>query len=76
MAAHAVWRYLLTTASYARPDLVAPVLRRRPRPTIDGGAKSFPVVPAGRAGDLAARRRIRRRAVVGDGELLAWAVRR
>jgi hypothetical protein len=39
-------------------------------------AKSFlsflRAVPA----TLAARRRIRRRAVVGDGELLAWAVRR
>jgi len=78
MAANAVWRYLLTTASYARRDLLGPVLRgRRPNPTIVWRrAKSFlgflQVLP----GILVARRRIRRRAVVGDGELLAWAVRR
>ena len=78
MAANAVWRYLLTTASYARRDVVRPALRaRRPQPTtVYRRAKSFlaflRVLPA----TLAARRRIRRRATVGDAELLAWAVRR
>jgi GT2 family glycosyltransferase len=78
MAATAVWRYLLTTASYARRDLVGPVLRRRrPNPTIVWRrGKSFLAFLRVLPGTLAARRRIRRRAVVGDGELLAWAVRR
>jgi GT2 family glycosyltransferase len=78
MAADAVGRYVLTTASYARRDLVAPLLGlRRPRPTIVvRRVRSFldflRLLPA----TLAERRRIRRAATVGDDELLAWAVRR
>jgi GT2 family glycosyltransferase len=78
MAAHAAWRYALTTASYARRDIVAPLVGlHRPRPTVVWRrVRSFldflRLVP----GALVARRRIRRAASVGDDELLAWAVRR
>ena len=78
MAAEAVWRYLLTTASYTRRDIVAPLLGlHRPKPTIVARrARSFVdflrLLPA----TLGERRRIRRAATVGDDELLAWAVRR
>ena len=78
MAADAVWRYLLTTASYARRDLVTPLVGlHRPRPTVVWRrARSFVDFLRLLPGALAARRRIRRAATVGDGELLAWAVRR
>jgi GT2 family glycosyltransferase len=78
MAAHAVWRYLLTTLSYARRDLVAPVLGlHRPRPTtVVRRARSFVDFLRLAPATLAERRRVRRRATVADGELLAWAVRR
>jgi GT2 family glycosyltransferase len=78
MAADAVWRYLLTTLSYARRDIVAPVLgRHRPRPTIVARrARSFLDFLRLLPGSLRERRRIRRAATVGDAELLAWVVRR
>lgn len=78
MAARAVWRYLLTTLSYARRDLVAPALGlRRPQPTIVvRRARSFVDFLRLAPATLAERRRVRRRATVADGELLAWAVRR
>jgi GT2 family glycosyltransferase len=78
MAAQAVWRYLLTTLSYARRDLVAPVFgRRRPRPTIVvRRLRSLADFARLLPGILAERRRVRRRATVGDAELLAWAVPR
>jgi GT2 family glycosyltransferase len=78
MAAHAVWRYLLTTASYARRDVVAPLVGlHRPRPTIVWRrARSFLDFLRLLPGALAARRRVRRAATVRDGELLAWVVRR
>jgi GT2 family glycosyltransferase len=78
LAAGAVARYVLTTASYARRDVVAPLLGlHRPRPTaVLRRARSFVdflrLLPAA----LHERRRIRRAATVGDDELLAWAVRR
>src|SRR5690606_28344323 len=78
LAAGAVFRYVLTTASYARRDIVAPLLGlHRPRPTVVvRRVRSFlsflGLLPA----TLAERRRIRRAATVGDDELLAWAVRR
>ncbi len=73
-----MWRYLLTTLSYARRDLVAPVLGgHRPRPTIvRRRAKSFVDFLRLLPRALASRRRIRRAATVADGELLAWQVRR
>jgi GT2 family glycosyltransferase len=78
MAARAVWRYLLTTLSYARRDIVAPLIgRRRPRPTIVWRrVRSFADFLRLLPGSLAARRRIRRAATVDDDELLAWTVRR
>ena len=78
MAVHAVWRYLLTTLSYARRDMVSPVLGRgRPRPTIVvRRLRSFADFARLAPAILAERRRVRRRATVGDAELLAWAVRR
>jgi GT2 family glycosyltransferase len=78
MAAHAVWRYLLTTLSYARRDLVAPVLGlHRPRPTIVWRrVRSFADFLRLLPPTLAERRRIRRAATVDDAELLAWTVRR
>jgi GT2 family glycosyltransferase len=74
MAARAAGRYLLTTASYARRDLVAPLLRReRPRSTtvrrrLGSFASYLRLLPP----TLAARRRVRRRATVPDEQLLAW----
>jgi GT2 family glycosyltransferase len=78
MAAAAVWRYLLTTASYTRRDIVAPLLGlHRPRPTIVvRRARSFTDFLRLLPPTLGERRRIRRAATVGDDELLAWAVRR
>jgi GT2 family glycosyltransferase len=78
MAANAAWRYLLTTLSYARRDIVAPLLGlRRPRATIVcrrvvSYLDFLRLLPAA----LAERHRIRRAATVGDDELLAWTVRR
>jgi hypothetical protein len=78
MAANAVWRYVLTTLSYARRDIMAPLLgMHRPQTTTVGRrVRSFVdflgVLPA----TLGQRRRIRRRAIVGDDELLSWAVPR
>lgn len=78
MAAGAVWRYLLTTLSYTRRDVVAPLLGlHRPRPTIVWRrVRSFLDFLRLLPPTLADRRRIRRAATVGDDELLAWAVRR
>jgi hypothetical protein len=77
-AANAVWRYLLTTLSYTRRDVVAPVVGgHRPRPTIVWRrAKSFASFLRLLPRALAARRRIRGAATVGDAELAAWQVRR
>ena len=78
LAADAVFRYCLTTASYARRDLVAPVLGgHRPRPTIVWRrVKSFVDFLRLLPRALASRRRIRRAATVGDAELATWQVRR
>lgn len=78
MAREQVWRFLLVTASYARRDLVGPLLRlRRPRPTVVqrrlgsfvGFVRLLPAM-------LRRRRRIRRRRVVGDADLVAQLVPR
>jgi GT2 family glycosyltransferase len=74
LAARAAGRYVLTTASYARRDLVAPLLRReRPRPTavrrrLGSFAGYLRLLPP----TLAERRRVRRRATVPDADVLAW----
>jgi GT2 family glycosyltransferase len=78
MVLRQLWRYLLVTASYARRDVVAPLLRaQRPRPTVVrrrlgsllDGLRLLPRM-------LRRRIDIRRRQVVPDAELLAWLVRR
>lgn len=78
LAATAVWRYLLTTLSYARRDIVAPLVGlHRPRPTtVVRRMRSFASFVALLPATLRERRRIRRAATVGDDELLTWAVRR
>jgi len=78
MAVRAVVRYVLITASYARRDLVRPLLGlHRPNPTqvrrrlgsFGGFLRLLPAM-------LVDRWRIRRRAKVGDGDLRAWFVPR
>ena len=71
LAVSAVWRYLLVTLSYARRDVVRPMLRaRRPRPTqVLRRTKSFAGYCRLLPGALLARRRIRRAATVGRDEL-------
>jgi GT2 family glycosyltransferase len=77
-AARAVWRFVLVTLSYARRDVVRPVLgRHRPnveqvRRRLGSLAGYLRLLPAA----LAERRRLRRAATVGDDELLARLVRR
>jgi hypothetical protein len=76
LAWSAVVRYLLTTASYARRDVVAPVLRgRRPnlvllRRRTRSFAAFLRLLPA----MLLARIGNRRRQVVADAELRGWMV--
>jgi GT2 family glycosyltransferase len=76
LAASAVWRYVLTTASYARRDVVSPVLRaHRPntvlvRRRLRSYLAYLRLLPA----MLVARRANRRQQVVADDELVAWAV--
>ncbi len=77
-AARAVWRFALVTLSYARRDIVRPVLGRH-RPNVEqvrrrlgslaGYLRLLPAV-------LVERRRLRRAATVGDDELLARLVSR
>jgi GT2 family glycosyltransferase len=78
MAARAVWRFALVTASYARRDVVRPLLGlhrpnvtqvRRRTGSLLGFLRLLPAM-------LVARRRLRRRATVGDRELAAWLVAR
>jgi GT2 family glycosyltransferase len=73
MAWPAVVRYVLVTASYARRDIVRPVLKaRRPNPTqVLRRVKSFLGFLRVLPGALAARRRIRRAATVPDEILLS-----
>lgn len=76
LAAQAIVRYVLTTASYARRDVVRPLLgghrpnlglvRRRVRSYL----AFLRLLPAA----LAERRRLRRRQIVRDDEIMAWAV--
>ena len=74
LAWRALWRYLLVTLSYARRDIVGPVLRLH-RPNVEqvrrrlGSLAGFAwLAPA----MLRDRWRIRRRSTVGDDELRAW----
>ena len=78
MAAHAVWRFALVTASYARRDIVRPVLGlHRPRPeqvrrrvvSLAGFLKLVPAM-------MADRRRLRRAPTVPDAVVASRLVRR
>ena len=78
LALRAVGRYVLVTLSYARRDIVRPLLRlRRPRvEQVSRRVMSFAGFLRLAPAMLVDRRRIRRRATVGDRELRAWFVRR
>ena len=76
MVGRQLWRFVLVTASYARRDVVAPVLRgRRPRGlvvrrrigSLVGVLRLLPAM-------LGDRRSLRRAQKVPDSELLAWFV--
>ena len=78
MAWHAAWRYALVTASYARRDLVRPVLglhrpnveqTRRRAVSFVGFLRMLPAI-------LRERRRIRRAATVPDAAIVARLVPR
>jgi GT2 family glycosyltransferase len=77
LAAVQTLRFVLSTASYARRDIIGPLARRRrPSPiTVRRRAGSFAgflrLLPA----MLVARRRLRRRQIVPDEELSSWLVR-
>jgi GT2 family glycosyltransferase len=78
LALRAVWRYLLVTLSYARRDVLRPMLRlhrpnvERVRRRIASFVGFLRLAPA----MLVDRRRIRRRATLGDEEIRAWFTRR
>ncbi len=76
MAASAVARFVLITASYARRDVVAPVLRgRRPNLVLlRRRTRSFFAYGALLPAMLVARVRNRRRQVVDDADLIRWAI--
>ncbi|MBX7161272.1 MAG: glycosyltransferase family 2 protein [Acidimicrobiia bacterium] len=71
-----VWRYLLVSASYARRDVVAPVLNlHRPNTRLTyRRARSFLGFLRWLPYCLRERRVLRRKQVVADAELLAWAI--
>jgi GT2 family glycosyltransferase len=78
LAWHALWRYLLVTLSYARRDVVRPVLRLH-RPNVEQVRRrlaSFAGFVSLAPAMLLDRWRIRRRATVDDGELRTWFTRR
>ena len=78
LVAAQMWRYLLVTASYARRDVVAPVLAgRRPHPTVVArrlrSLRSF----VGVLGPMVRERRVlRARQLVADEDLGRWRVSR
>jgi len=76
LACSAPWRFLLSTASYAKRDIVAPVVRRhRPntglvRRRLRAFLGYLRLLPA----MLTSRRLVRRRRKLSDAELEAWMV--
>ena len=72
----AVLRFVLSTLSYARRDIVRPLLRRR-RPSVGlvrARSRSFAAFLAMAPYVVRERRALRRRQVVADAEILRWAV--
>lgn len=76
LAAGAVWRYLLITASYARRDVIAPVVRgHRPNLVlVRSRLRSFLAFLRLLPAMLVDRRRNRRAQTVPDDEVVAWMV--
>ena len=76
LAASAAARFVLITASYARRDVVAPVLRgRRPNLVLfRRRTRSFLGYLALLPAMLVARFRNRRRQIVDDADLIGWAI--
>lgn len=76
MLVREVWRYVLVSASYARRDIVAPVLNlHRPNPRLTyRRARSLAGFLRWLPYCTRERRRLRRLQVVADADLLAWAV--
>jgi GT2 family glycosyltransferase len=76
LAARAIVRYVLTTASYARRDIVRPVLGGH-RPSVglvQRRVRSYLAFLRLLPGAVMARRALRRRQLVRDDELMDWAV--
>lgn len=76
LAFRAATRYVLTTASYARRDIVRPVLGGH-RPSlglVKRRVRSYLAYLRLLPGAVVARRALRRRQLVRDDELMAWAV--
>jgi hypothetical protein len=72
----AVVRYLLSTLSYARRDVLRPILGLH-RPSfglVRARVRSFAAFLRLGPHLLAERRQLRRRQRVGDAEILAWAI--
>ena len=75
MAVGAAAHHLLVTASYARRDLLAPVIHRRPPSweTVRRRSRSFGSFLGALPPALRERRDLRRRQRVDDGDLLVWS---
>ena len=78
LARREAWRFVLVTASYARRDVVAPMLRgRRPNlRTVRRRTSSYASFLALLPAMLAERRRLRHRQLLPDERLVAWLVAR
>jgi hypothetical protein len=78
LAAGAAWRFLLSTASYAKRDVVRPVLRgERPRPSIvTARLKSFGGYLRMLPRVMPDRRRLRSGQRVHDEAIVGWSVSR
>jgi GT2 family glycosyltransferase len=78
LAGSASARFLLSTASYARRDIVRPVLQRRRPQTglVRARVRSFAAYLRMAPALLSDRRRLRRRQLVRDEDIVRWSVRR
>ena len=78
LAASASGRFVLSTASYARRDLLRPVMHGHGPQTrlVRSRVRSFAAYVRMLPGVLAERRRLRRRQVVHDEAVTGWTVRR
>ena len=74
LAAKAIVKHLLVTASYARRDVLHPIAHRRAASweMVRRRATAFASFIAGSPHAVGDRRRLRRRQRVADADLLAW----